>query len=104
MPGLKDAEAAFGFARLAAEQGYADGPRRMGLHFLNGIGVPKNPQAALEWFTRPDALEDPAALVNLADMLRSGTGVKRTSPRCGTVPQSGEIRCSRGHVLGRQLP
>lgn len=100
----KDAEAAFEFAKQATGQGYADGPRRMGMHFLNGIGVPKNPQAALAWFTHPDALEDPAALVSLADMLRTGTGVPKDTDRAAALPQSGQVRHSRGHVLGRQLP
>src|SRR5262249_22546630 len=49
---------------------------RLGAIYQNGIGVERDPKAALSWFRRGADASDPGSLFGLALMYQNGDGVK----------------------------
>ncbi len=70
------AEAAAWF-RIAAELGHKHSARALGMLYLTGTGVPRNPDEAAIWFRRAAEAGDETAKADLASLLLSG----KTSPR-----------------------
>jgi TPR repeat protein len=58
-----------------AEAGEAASQRNLGLLYLNGLGVPKNPVEAARWFKAAADQSFAPAAANLADLYLRGTGV-----------------------------
>ncbi|HUW80999.1 MAG TPA: tetratricopeptide repeat protein [Acidocella sp.] len=75
------AEAA-GWFRIAAEGGHSDAARSLGMLYLTGAGVPRDPDEAAIWFRRAAEAGDPAAQSDLASLLLSG----RTNPTLTEPP------------------
>ncbi|MDD2794977.1 tetratricopeptide repeat protein [Acidocella sp.] len=74
------AEAATWF-RTAAELGHRPSARALGLLYLTGTGVPRNPDEAAIWFRRAAEAGDETAKADLASLLLSGqTSPKLTEP------------------------
>ena len=74
------AEAATWF-RTAAELGHQHSARALGLLYLTGTGVPRNPDEAAIWFRRAAEAGDETAKADLASLLLSGkTSPKLTEP------------------------
>ena len=63
-----DAEAAR-FFRLAADQGYSDAERRLGILYECGHGVPRDPAEAIRWYERAAAKDDTLARASAARLL-----------------------------------
>ncbi len=74
------AEAAAWF-RTAAELGHKHSARALGMLYLTGTGVPRNPDEAAIWFRRAAEAGDETARADLASLLLSGqTSPKLTEP------------------------
>ncbi|MEJ0045035.1 MAG: SEL1-like repeat protein [Rhodospirillales bacterium] len=74
------AEAAIWYNR-AAEAGHAAAARALGLLFLTGAGVHRDPEEASRWFRRAAEGGDRQAQADLANLLLSGTGTDNDRKR-----------------------
>jgi len=68
---------AFETFQRAAEQGHAESQFNVGLMYMEGVYVQKNPAMAADWFTKSAALGMPQAQYNLGVMFSKGLGVPR---------------------------
>ena len=74
------AEAAIWF-RLAAEAGNRNAARTLGMFYLTGAGVPRDPDEAAIWFRRAAEAGDPVAKADLGSLLLGGKiNLKLTEP------------------------
>lgn len=62
--------------RKAAAQGSTAAPGILGVVYEEGIGVPKDPAAAIEWFRKAAEAGDPTGQKYLGDQYRRGVGVR----------------------------
>ena len=77
-PNYSEAAAWF---RTAAELGHKHSARALGMLYLTGTGVPRNPDEAAIWFRRAAEAGDETAKADLASLLLSGkTSPKLTEP------------------------
>lgn len=63
--------------RKAAEQGNAEGQRKLGLKYFNGNGVPEDYQKAVEWYRKAAEQGDEMAQWFLGGMYDEGKGVPK---------------------------
>ncbi|MCM0080509.1 SEL1-like repeat protein [Geomonas sp. Red32] len=71
-------EDAYRYLHLAADQGDGRAQRLLGLMFLKGSGMERNPREAAAWFQLSARQNDPLAQRNLAVLYRTGVGVARS--------------------------
>ncbi|MBQ7814828.1 MAG: sel1 repeat family protein [Thermoguttaceae bacterium] len=80
-------KATFEEAKARAEAGDADGMRRLGYCYLNGIGVEASEEKAFEWTRKGAELGDPKATLALGCCYSFGWGV--------AVDKEAAIECYR---------
>ena len=79
-----DAAAGHAWYRRAADKKNAAGMCSVGICYALGRGVPKDDVAAFDWYSRAAHLGEPAAMINLALLLRKGLrGVSRNLAAAG---------------------
>ena len=64
------------FACVVTLQNDSQAQNNLGIIYDEGIGVPEDHKEALKWFSLSAEQNDPDGLCNLAEMYRSGRGVK----------------------------
>ncbi|OIQ95856.1 localization factor PodJL [mine drainage metagenome] len=72
-----DYPAALSEFRIAADQDDPFAQNLLGLMYVQGLGVQRNYQLALDWFSRAQVLGLPDAMANLAKMYADGLGVTK---------------------------
>ena len=70
----KDLEKAASLFLLAASKGHARGQNRLGMCYANGIGLPKDEQAAVNYWSLAADQGYPEAQYNLASFQEAGKG------------------------------
>lgn len=70
------AQALAGYKARAA-RGDSSSMRNLGMMYLNGRAVPRNPAAALRWFAKAAEAGDADALIILGEMHVNGVGTPR---------------------------
>lgn len=76
-----DYASALRWYRIAAAKGYAKSHYNIGLHYMNGHGVPKDYSEAAKWFDSAATRGSVPALYNLGVLYESGAGVARDPVR-----------------------
>ncbi len=72
-----DYPAALSEFRIAADQDDPFAQNLLGLMYVQGLGVQRNYQLALDWFSKAQVLGLPDAMANLAKMYADGLGVTK---------------------------
>ncbi|PJK31170.1 tetratricopeptide repeat protein [Minwuia thermotolerans] len=65
----------------AARAGDPAAQRNLGLMYLNGVGVARDPETAADWFRRAAEQDFAPAAANLADLYLKGNGVEADAER-----------------------
>jgi len=73
-----DYPAALSEFRIAADQDDPFAQNVLGLMYVQGLGVKRNYQLALDWFSKAQVLGLPDAMANLAKMYADGLGVTKS--------------------------
>ncbi|KAJ1726665.1 hypothetical protein LPJ61_005036, partial [Coemansia biformis] len=83
--GVPDYEAAFHMFEWAAAGGNAESQYNVGVYYLEGKGVERNPRLAAEYWAMAAAQRFPVALLNLGKLVAEGTEVPRDLRRARTL-------------------
>ena len=73
-----DYPAAVSQFRIAADQDDPFAQNVLGTMYVQGLGVKRNYQLALDWFSKAQVLGSPEAMANLAKMYADGLGVAKS--------------------------
>ncbi len=90
--------------QMAAARGQAESQNTLGMMLASGIGLPRNDEAAAEWFRRSAGQGNPFGTYNLGVMYRDGRGIA-AGPN-GAAPPSPDPRvatCLRAEAALKEL-
>jgi len=105
-------EAAMRLFEAAAKEGSADASWKLGLGYLNGIGVRRDENKAAQWFKKAANLGDVRAQTALSDFYFKGIGVRRDYVRAytwasiatgGQSTDDGRLKALRPRMTAAQL-
>lgn len=87
-----------------ADEGNAEGQFNVGVCYLDGMGVEKDPAKAVQWFYKAAAQNHPIALYNLGLHCANGIGVKKDVPTAWKLfIKSAKLGCSQAKKVMEYL-
>jgi len=89
---------AFEWYLKATQRGYAKAQARVGLAFLDGIGVEKNQQLALEWMSKPVGQGSVDAALEMGRMYEEGIA---TEPDSGLAYECYSFAACETNIVGK---
>jgi TPR repeat protein len=95
--------------QMAATGGQAESQNTLGMMLASGVGLPRNDAAAVDWFQRAAAQNNPFGTYNLGVMVRDGRGggvhyQDAVSQAAGAVfPEARMLHCLKAEAKVKEL-